>query len=674
MVWMNRLGFSFLLLLLSCCPAIAAVKSVHTLERTDVLGGKAFGKVGAYERVTGKVNFTVDPKAPANQHITDIELAPRNADGLVEFAADFYVLKPTDPSLGNGTVLFEVSNRGGKGMIGMFSDSPSARDPRDEKDFGDGFLLERGYTLVWLGWQFDVPHQPDLLRLFSPVPQVNGQPITGVVRSEFIADGPTDGFSLADRNHLPYLVADPADPDAQMTVRDRCEGTRRAIPRAQWKFNEDRGSVTLEGGLTPGKIYEVVYKAKDPALVGLGPTGIRDFLAYLKYGADNASINSVGDFKYKRVLGFGTSQSGRFLRAFLYNGSNGDEQGRKVFDGVWAHVAGGGRGSFNHRFAQASRDGHPHMNCSYPTDIFPFTDLPQSDAETGMTGGILDKATLTAVAPKVFYTNGSYEYWGRAAALIHSSIDGKQDALMSPGTRAYFLTGTQHGPGAFPPKRGAAEHLPNGNDYRWHMRALLVSMNEWVTSGKEPPASQVPKVDKDQLVSAGAVNWPKIPGTKLPTRPQRAWRADYGPEFRSKGIVTQEPPKLGNAFAAMVPQVDIDGNETAGIRHPMLVAPLGSYTGWNMRKASQGAADELYSMVGSTFFFAKTRAERMKTGDPRLSIEERYKNKQDYVEKFSAAARQLAKDGYLLESDLDMVIRRGAWFWDQLMTTRAAAK
>jgi len=197
-------------------------------------------------------------------------------------------------------------------------------------------------------------------------------------------------------------------------------------------------------------------------------------------------------------------------------------------------------------------------------------------------------------------------------------------------------------------------------------------MNEWLTAGKEPPASQVPQVGKDQLVAVGAVNWPKIPGTKLPSRPQRAWRADYGPDFRSKGLVTQEPPKLGNAFAAMVPQVDVDGNETSGIRHPMLVAPLGTYTGWNFRRASLGASDELYSMVGSTFFFAKTRAERMKTGDPRPSLEERYRNKQDYVEKFTAAAKQLVRDGYLLEADLDLVVRRGAWFWDQVMLTASA--
>jgi len=665
-----------LLLFFSAAALCPAVKSVHTIDRSDVLNGKTFGKSGPYERITGKVNFTIDPKLPANRIITDIDLAPRNEEGMVEFSADFYVLKPTDPKLGNGTILFEVSNRGGKGMVGMFNDAPGTRDPREARDFGDAFLLERGFTLVWLGWQFDVPHQPELLRLFAPIAKgEGGQSITGLVRSEHIADGPAGGFSLADRTHLPYPVANPNDPDAQMTVRDSCAGARTVIPRAQWKFNEDLGSVTVTGGLKPGRIYEVVYQAKDPSLAGLGPTGIRDFISYLKYGTATSSINSLGDFKYKRAIGFGASQSGRFLRTFLYYGFNGDEHRRQVFDGVWAHVAGGGRGSFNHRFAQASRDGHPHLNCSYPTDIFPFTDLPETDPETNKTAGLLDNAQLASVVPKIFYTNGSYEYWGRSAALIHSSPDGQRDELMAPGTRAYLLSGTQHGPGAFPLRKGAAANLPNANDYRWHMRALMTSLNAWIADDKEPPPSQIPHAGKDQLVSVGALNWPKIPSSpKSPQFPQRAWRADYGPDFASKGIVTQEPPKLGNEFAALVPQVDADGNEAAGIRHPMLQVPLGTYTGWNMRTAAIGAPEQLYSMVGSTFFFAKTKAERVKNGDPRPSIEERYRNKQDYVEKYTAAARQLAKDGYLLESDLEMVVQRGAWFWDQLMLAGTAAR
>jgi hypothetical protein len=661
----KRLGSIFGLAVASAFPA---VHSVHVLDRTDIADGKQFGPAGSYERIVGKAYCRVDPKLPANRIITDIDLAPRNEDGMVEFAADFFVVKPRQPKDGNGTVLYEVSNRGRKGMVGMFSDSGSSLDPREASDFGDGFLLHRGFTLVWLAWQFDVPDQPELMRLYTPRATNNGQQIVGLVRAEFIPDSRMTEHSLADRNHIAYPVLDPNDPEVQLTVRDRCDSARGTVPRASWKFSDDNTKVVMEAGFEPGRIYEVVYRAKDPALVGLGPTAIRDFISYLKYGNERAGINALGEQRshIKRAIGFGTSQSGRFLRTFLYYGFNKDEQGRKVFDGVWSHVAGGGRGSFNHRFAQPSRDGHPHLNCAYPTDIYPFTEKPLADSETGLNLGLLDRAMEDKVVPKVFYTNSSYEYWGRSAGLIHSSLDGTQDVELGTDSRAYMFAGTQHGPGSFPPSKGNTANLANGNDYRWHMRALLSAMNDWLTNGKEPPPSQIPQVKRDQLVSAGAVQWPKIPGSRLPERPQRAWRADYGPEFRTKGVVTQEPPKLGKPFATLVAQVDRDGNETSGIRHPMVQVPLATYAGWNLRAARIGAPDEMFSMVGSTFFFPKTKAERAKSGDPRLSIEERYKSKEDYLQKYEAAARALAKEGYLLESDLPKVVARGGWFWDKL--------
>lgn len=662
MVSFKRIA-SFGLVAAGC--VLAGVHSVHVSERSDVLGGRSFGKAGPYERVVGKVHFRVDPKAPANRIISDIELAPVNAEGMVEFAADFYVLKPRQPADGNGTVFYEVSNRGNKGIVSMFNLGRGGLDPTTEGDFGDGFLMEHGYTVVWLGWQFDVPDDAGKLRLYTP----RAKSVTGVVRAEFVPDARIASHSLADRNHMPYPVANPNDPDVQMTVRDRCDAQRRTVPKSQWKFSDDRTMVEMAAGFEPGRIYEVVYKAQDPALVGFGPTAIRDFVSFLKYGNERAGTILLGEQvrHIKRAIGFGTSQSGRFLRTFLYYGFNADEQGRKVFDGVWPHVAGGGRGSFNHRFAQPSRDGHPHLNCLYPTDIFPFTDLEETDPETGMTGGILSKAKEQNAIPKLFYTNSSYEYWGRAAGLTHASVDGKNDAPMAPDTRSYLLAGTQHGPGSFPPAKGAAANPANANDYRWHMRALLVAINDWIASGKEPPASQIPQVRRDQLVAAAAVQWPRIPGSRLPERPQRAWRVDYGPEFRTRGIVTEEPPKMGNAFVTLVPQVDRDGNETAGIRHPMIQVPLGTYTGWNLRTKAIGAEDEIYSMTGSTFFFPRTKAERQKARDPRPAIEERYKSKQEYLDKYGAAARELVQQGYLLESDLKSVIGKGAAYWDTVM-------
>ncbi|MEZ5403393.1 MAG: alpha/beta hydrolase domain-containing protein [Bryobacteraceae bacterium] len=650
-------------LALAVCGALqAAVQDVQLNERFDLAGGKAFGKTGPYETLTGKVYFAVDPKAAANAMIADIELAPRNEAGLVEFAADFYVIKPRDPASGNGTILYEVSNRGNKGLLSMFDRGASGSlDPRTAAALGDSFLLEQGYTLVWLGWQWDVPtDRAEKLRLFAPV--VKG--ISGKVRSEILVDSRTTEHSLADRNHIAYRVTEPAT--AAMTVRDRCDSERRPVSKDAWKFTGDGTGVIMPAGFEPGLIYEVVYTTTDPVVMGLGPAAVRDFISYLKYGSPAAGRAALGDQRrfLKRAVGFGTSQSGRFLRTFLYYGFNADEAGKQVFDGVWAHVAGAGRGSFNHRFAQPSRDGHPHMNCLYPTDIFPFTDETETDDVTGWSGSILAKAREKNVVPKIFYTNGSYEYWGRAAALIHSSLDGRKDVSLAADTRAYFIAGTQHGAGSFPPNQRTTANPSNVNDYRWHMRALLVAMNAWVSEGKAPPASQIPLAGRDQLVTVGAINWPKIPGSHLPERPQRSWRADYGPEFMTKGIVTEDPPKLGKPFAAVVPQVDRDGNETSGIRAPMLQVPLATLTGWNLRTKEVGAENEIYSMVGSTFRFPRTKAERTRTKDPRPSIEERYKGKDDYLSKYRAAAEKLADDGYLLRSDLEDVVKVGGAYWD----------
>ena len=554
-----------------CLPALlpAALLRIEVSERSDVLDGRPFGPAGPYERLAGKAYFAADPNLPANKIIADIARAPRNEDGMVEFSSDIYVLKPRDPAHGNGAVLFEVSNRGGKAMLYSFDRGAAGSDPHTAHDFGDGFLLEQGYTLVWLGWEFDVPSTPGLLRLYTPA--VKG--ITGLVRSEMIVDRRETRQSLGDRNQMAYPAANPDDPSLTLTVRDHGDSPRRAVPREAWHI-ENGTHIVMPAGLEPGKIYELVYTSKDPPLVGLGPAAVRDLISFFKYGIESDTV--LGDHHdfIKRAYGFGISQSGRFLRTFLYYGFNQDEKGRRVFDGVMAHVAGAGRGSFDHRFAQPSRDAHPFLNTFYPTDIFPFTDVAQTDPETGLTDGLLSHATPPEATPKIFYTNTSYEYYGRSASLIHTTIDGTKDAPIPPTTRIYFLTGCQHGPAPFPPVHGQARNLPNPNNYNWTLRALLVAMNAWVKDGKEPPPSRYPRIADDKLVALGAVQFPKIPGVQFPTRIQKAWRVDYGPEFRTAGIVTIEPPKVGSAFPMRVPQVDADGNETSGIRMPALVSVL----------------------------------------------------------------------------------------------------
>jgi hypothetical protein len=674
-----RLVTSFLLL---CSASDAAVVRIEVQERTAVLGGKSFGAAGAYQRIKGRVHFEVDPKLAPNRIISDIDLGPQNSRGRVAFSSDFYMLAPVDASKSNGTLLFEVSNRGGKGMLGMFNLATGSRDPKSEAEFGDGFLFQHGFTLAWLGWQFDVPKDPDLMRVYAPVAKQGSHPIRGLMRAEHIPEQRTLSFSLGDRTMIAYPVVNPNDPALHLTVRDRRDGQRQTIPREAWQFGRDdqgkpapdRGKVFMAAGFEPGKIYELVYTAQDPVLVGLGPAGIRDFISFLKHGGlrglDAAAPFEGAPRRFSQALGFGVSQSGRFLRTFLYYGFNQDEQTRRVFDGVMVHVAGAGRGSFNHRFAQPSRDGHPFMNCFYPTDIFPFTDLEQSDSETKLSEGILSRTTKENVTPKVFYTNSSYEYYGRAASLIHTTLDGTQDAPLAKDTRIYLMAGGQHGPAAFPPSQQRTQQMPNPNNFRWSMRALLLALNSWVADGKEPPPSRHPRLADQNLTSLADLKFPKIPGVRVPERIQTAYRLDFGPGFRSQGIVSLEPPKVGKPFPTMVPQVDSDGNEAAGIRLPDIQVPLATYTGWNLRVPELGAADELYSMVGSFIPFARTKAERGKQGDPRPSIEERYPNRQEYLQRVKVAAHRLAREGYLLESDIPNVVAGASEKWDYLLEPR----
>jgi hypothetical protein len=618
-------------LVVSLGLAQAAVTRVEIASRADLPNAN-------YERVTGKVYFAVDPTLAANQIITDIALAPRNDKGLVEFSADLEVLRPKGK--GNGTALVEISNRGGKGMVNMF-DLGGRNEP------GDTLLFDQGFTLVWIGWEFDIPNREGLLKLYAPV--IKG--ITGLVRSEITVDRRSTTESLGDRTQVPYAVADAAS--ASLTVRDGVNGKRTTIGRDQWKFSADMTHVEYAAGFEPARIYEVVYTAKDPAVVGLGPAAVRDYVSYIKQQGE-----------VERAIGFGVSQSGRFLRTFLYYGFNADEHGKRVFDGVWAHVAGAGRGSFDHRFAQPSRDGHPLLNLLYPSDIFPFTDEAETDA--GITDSILAKARKDGVVPKIFYSNGAYEYWGRAASLIHTSIDGKTDVGPGPETRVYFIAGAQHGANAQPTKT-VTQNRANPTDYRFAMRALLIDLNSWVTKGTAPPDSKIPRVGKDELVAPGALNFPKVPGIALPKEPYLAWHLDFGPDFKSKGIVANDPPKVGTAFPVLVPQVNSDGNETAGIRLPEQLVPLATYTGWNLRDPKVGAPDVIYNMVGSFIPFARTKAEREAAGDPRLSIEERYRDKDEYLRKVKEAAVALSASGFLLKEDVDKVGAKAGARWDSIM-------
>lgn len=669
--------FAVLTTLLCAAALQARVVSVEIAQKQAVAEGKRFGLAGEYEAIAGKLHFAVDPADPANATIADLSLAPRNAAGEVEFAADFYFVRPRDPGKGNGAVLCEISNRGGKGMLGFFSGAQRSSDPLTVEQFGDGFLLERGFALLWVGWQFDVPHGPGAMRVYVPVAKnADGSAITGLVRANIIVNDTAFSHSLADRGHIPYEAADPEDARNVLTVRDTANGPPTVIPRTQWSFARweggqaarDGGSLYLKGGLHPNKVYDLVYVTKDPPLAGLGMAAVRDAVAYLKHNGDASLGVKAGQMA--RAYGFGISQSGRFLRTFLYDGFNGDEEGRRVFDGVMAHVAGGGRGGFNLRFAQPSRDGHPFMNLLYPTDIYPFSDAVQRDAETGLEEGILGRYRgKEALIPKIFYTNSSYEYWGRAASQIHTTLDGTRDLAPAINTRIYHFAGTQHGTGSWPPSRGAGQELGNPNRIRPAMRALLVAMDAWVRDGVAPPESRYGRIDDQTLVRPEELRFPALPGRNLAAVKrsgalQKAWRADYGPRFRAERIIDNEPPKLGKPFPLLVPQVDADGNELDGIRLPDVSVPLATYTGWNLFNEKSGPTDVISSMVGGFIPFPRTEAEAQKSGDPRRPIDARYRSRDEYLGKVAEACEELAKARLILPEDVVGILEHAGEEWD----------
>lgn len=619
--------------------------SVRLVERTDVLGGREFGAAGAYERIIAKGHFTLDRNALQNRVIHDLDLAPRNAQGQVEFSADLYVLKPRDPRRGNGTLLLEVSNRGGKGMLSRFMYAKGSLDPRTEEEFGDARLLEQGYTLVWVGWQWDVPAgNGKLLRLDAPV--IEGR--KGPVRAEFTPDEAVTRMELGDRGHITYPAT---QAPAALTVRESVLARRRAIPTPQWKFNAERTAIEMAAGFQPGLIYEMVYTAENPRLQGAGLAAIRDTAAFFKYTKNGVTLLGDQPRWIKRAMAFGISQSGRFLRKFLYCGMNEDEFGRKVFDGVWADVAGAGGGSFNHRFAQASRDGYAHMNTLYQTDLFPFADVPHPLPEGDGTDGLLLNVR-EAVLPKIFYTNGSCEYWNRCASLVHTSLAGDVDMPLGRTTRMYFVAGSQHGPNQLPRKVKGARYPSSPNETRPLQRALLDALHAWVKDGVEPPRSQFPTIADEDLVPLNKVKWARPGRVALPEFPKEAYDADYGEEFASKGIVSIEPPRVKGRFRTLVPQVDADGIDLGGVRMPVVAAPLGAFTGWNMRAEGTGAPRQMWPMVGSFFAF------------PQAEIAKRYGDKAGYLKRVDEETDKLVKQRFLLETDRARVSQHAAALWD----------
>ncbi|HKK28419.1 MAG TPA: alpha/beta hydrolase domain-containing protein [Gemmatimonadota bacterium] len=663
--------------------AAAKVVRVVVASRDTVLGGRRFGESGAYEKITGRVYFAFDPSNPADARIADLALAPRDADGRVTAWANFMVLQPLDPARRSGVSLLEVSNRGGKAALSYFDRAAGSLDPSRERDFGDGFLLRRGYTLVWVGWEFDVPPEPAmLLRLHVPAARnPDGSPLRGRVRSDWVVERPTRTLSVGHRRQIGYPVTDTATREAYLTARDDREAPRRLVPRSEWTFARetengrvvgDRTHIHMPAGFAPGKIYELVYPSENPPVVGLGLAAVRDLMAYQKYDPESL-------FPARWGIAEGISQTGRFLRHFLYQGFNTDEEGRKVFDGIFAMAAGAGRGSFDHRWAQPSRDAHRFSAFFYPTDIFPFTGRIERDPVTGREDGLLAH-TPAEDLPKVFYTNSGYEYWGRAASLIHTSPDGSADVPPLAKVRIYHFAGGQHFVDGFPP---GTDHFPEaprgpvgapggpaawrGNplDYHPNLRALLVRLTDWIVDGREPPPSAIPHLADGTLVPVreAASAFPDIPGIAFPEVAQVAYRADYGPRWE-EGIVDFQPPRLGPAFPALVPVTDSLGNERDGVRNVEVRVPLAAYAPWSLRTGMPGPEDELADFRGTFIPLPWDGAEKARTGDPRPAVTTLYGSRAAYMRKAAAAADSLVREGFLLPGDSARVVEHAGEIWD----------
>jgi hypothetical protein len=668
------LVFLTLAVSLTTVPLDARVVRVEISSRQEVSSGRAFGTVGTYERLIGHVFFSVAVANPHNRGIVDLENAVNLKDGEVEFSADFMILRPKDPGKSNGSLLLEIPNRG-RGRIVSLVDGG---DWDAGNDAGDGWLLRNGYSVASLGWQWDATGD-GALRLYAPIARENGKTIHGLLRGDLMPSKVMEEIPLG---HLiigiiggsEYPVADADDPRNQLTVRDSREAKRTTIPRTEWQFAHmvdgklvasDR-HIHLNGGFQPGKIYEYIYAVQDPVVAGLGFAAVRDFAAYAKHSPDPL-VSAT------RVYGEGISQNGRFLRDLLYQGFNADEEGRIALDGVLAHVAGAGRGSFNIRFAQPSRDAQPTSSIFFPTDIFPFTDQPEADPMATGAGdrrGLLDRAIAEKVVPRIFLSNTSYEYWGRAASLIHTTADGRKDASISANVRIYYFTGLQHFSGPFPPAKGVGDLLGQQPQtplpIRYFWRSMIANMDAWVRSNTAPPKSSYPKIASHTLVPLSTYSFPAIAGVNKPQDANLACRLDFGPEW-SHGIITVQPPETGKPFPVLVPQVDGDGNEVAGVHLPEIAVPLATYTGWNLRDASIGAPEQRVAFEGSYLPFPKTEAERRKANDSRRSIAERYSSREEYLRLYAKAVDRLIKERWILEEDRGTLLQRGGLEWDQVI-------
>jgi hypothetical protein len=625
-------------------------KLVLTTVQSPTFEGTSFDAGGQYEKLAGRAFGEIDPGDPRNAVITDLASAPRNAAGRVEYSMDVYLLKPIDPAHVSGKLFYESNNRGLKlatGVINTIDRLIISNDPTTAADAGDGFLMRQGYVIAWSGWDVTVAAGPSALSITVPVAtNPDASPIVGPSLEEFVVDAPTA------TNRLSYPAAATDTSAATLSVRVHATDPPVAIPPGSWEY-VDALTVRLLPAGTPfeqGRLYDLVYPAQDPLVAGVAFAATRDFIAFLRHAvADDLGTPNPVAGQLHFAYGFGLSQPARFLRDFVHLGFNEDENANIVFDGLLDFLAGPGGGSFNHRFAQPGRTIRQHRDRLYPEIRFPFTWDVMTDPVTGQTDGRLRRCLASATCPKIFDVNSANEYWNKSASLLHTDAAG-EDLPDPPNVRYYLLSSLPHVASS---GTGICQQTQNGLPPNPALRALLVALDAWVSTGTKPPPSRVPRRSKDTLVAAlprTKEGFPGIPNVTYNGLTRTGDLFDFGPSL-DQGILTVLPPTLlGTPYTVLVPRTDRDGNDLAGIRLPAVAVPTATYTGWALRAAAF-AGDDLCDASGQQLPFARTKADRLAALDPRRSLAERYRTHARYVSLFARAAKRLQHQRLLLAED-----------------------
>ncbi len=601
------------------------ITSLELRPPESLAGGAEFGTSGAYLRINGTAVGELDPSHTANRCIALIDRAPRNARGNVEYRSDFVILRPDDPARGNGRILYEVNNRGRVMLFANLCAGAAGNTWPDAAPLGNALPLRLGFTLVWCGWDVGAPRATGL-SLSAPVATDNGRPIVQRIREEYVSGTRLGVLEVFRLSH------DAANRDATLTVRRTQTGGRMPVA---FEFVDARSIRLLPVGTRPdaGAIYELHYDAINPRVQGIGFAATRDLISHLRRNGKEVLKRPV-----THALAFGISQAGRYLRDHIGQGFNADEDGVRVFDGVFTHVAGIGRVFLNTPFAQPFRTRTSHEDHDFPEVEFPFSSARQVDPISGVTDALMRG---DGSDPKLIETNTSTEYWQKGASLLHTDPLGTQDVALPENVRGYLLAGTQHGGKANMPR----DNGPCVNPRNWHdpmpaVRALLVALDEWVVTDRLPPDSRLPRIADGTLVPAEAVAMPVVSGlTKPGAANDVAPLADW-----------TQPQAPVRTWRALVPQVDADGNERGGIRLPDIAVPSGTFTGWNLYAAPYPVG-ELADRDGTFLAFAATTEDRQHSGDQRSSLAERYADAAAQASAARACAAGLQRDRLLLVED-----------------------